>query len=185
MKSSMKRIALFMLLSLLLIQCKKEDNYTIVKGQVGEITSAMQIHEMKSFFVKDSLVSHIGEGDFVDAEYDEYLVYTKNGEHLLTIIPKIQHDSTSTIESIQIFDERYKTATGLNISSTFKDIIENYSVNKVESTFTTAVLFVDELDATIAINKKELGINDFGTQKISLGQIPDLAKIKTFTSWFD
>ena len=112
-------------------------------------------------------------------------MYAKNGDHLLTIIPKVQHDSTSTIESIQVFDKRYKTIKGLNISSTFKDIVENYTVNKVESTFTTAVLFVDELDVTIAINKKELGINDFGTQKVSLAQIPDLAKIKTFTLWFD
>jgi len=174
-----------LLLSIVLIQCKKEDNFTMAKGQVGKIMSTTKIHEIKSIFVKDSLASHIGEGGLVDAEYDEYLLYAKNGDHLLTIIPKVQHDSTSTIESIQIFDKRYKTIKGLNISSTFIDIVENYTVNKVESTFTTAVLFVDELDVTIAINKKELGINDFGTQKVSLAQIPDLAKIKTFTIWFD
>ena len=181
----MKRILLIGVLSIILIKCQKEDNFTLAQGQVGKITSTTQVYEIKSLFEKDSLVSNIGEGRFADASYDEYLLYSKSGKHLLTIIPKAQHDSTSTIESIQIFDKRYKTIKGLNVTSTFKDIVGNYTVNKVESTFTTAVLFVDELDVTIAINKKELGINEFGTQKISLAQIPDLAKIKTFTIWFD
>lgn len=135
-----------------------------------------QINELESIFAKDSLVSNLGEGDFANAEYDEYLVFEKGGKHMLTIIPSEQHDSTSTIESIQIFDNRYKTIKGLNISSTFSDIVENYTVNKVESTFTTAVLFIDELDATIAIDKKDLGINEFGMDKVRLDQIPDMAK---------
>jgi len=181
----MKKSMLLLVLSIVIVQCKKENKYTLAKGQVGEIISATQVYELKSIFEKDSLVSHLGEGDFADSAYDEYLVYSKEGSHMFTIIPKEQHDSTATIESIQVFDKKYKTIKGLGLSSKFKDIVDNYSVNKVESTFTTAVLFVDELDATITIDKKELGINDFGTQKISLNQIPDLAKIKTFTFWFD
>ncbi len=181
----MKRIILLLVVSIVFVQCEKENNFTLAKGQIGKITSVTQIYELESIFKKDSLVSHLGEGDFADSAYDEYLVYTKQNDHMLTIIPKEQHDSISTIESIQVFDKRYKTSKGLGLSSTFKDIVENYTVNKVESTFTTAVLFVDELDVTITIDKKELGINDFGTQKISLAQIPDLAKIKTFTLWFD
>ncbi len=181
----MRKVILLLAVSFLLAQCKKENNYILAKGQVGKITSKTQVYELKSIFEKDSLVSHLGEGDFADSSYDEYLVYTKQKMHMFTIIPKEQHDSTSTIESIQIFDEKYKTIKGLGLSSKFQDIVNDYSVNKVESTFTTAVLFVDQLDATITIDKKELGINDFGTQKISLAQIPDLAQIKTITFWFD
>jgi len=181
----MRKIILLLLVSIVFVQCEKENNFTLGRGQVGKITSATQVYELKSIFENDSLVAHLGEGDFADSAYDEYLVYTKQNKHALTIIPKEQHDSTSTIESIQIFDKKYKTSKGLGLGSIFKDIVENYTVNKVESTFTTAVLFVDELDVTITIAKKELGINDFGTQKISVAQIPDLAKIKTFTVWFD
>ena len=181
----MRKIILLLVVSGLFLQCQKENKYLLAKGQVGEITSTTQVHELKSIFENDSIVSHLGEGDFADSPYDEYLIYTKQGEHVLTIIPKEQHDSTSTIENIQIFDKKYKTASGLNVSSKFQDIVNNYSVNKVESTFTSAVLFVDELNATITINKKELGIDEFGVQKISLAQIPDLAKIKTLTIWFD
>jgi len=181
----MRKIILLLVVAGLFVQCKKENNYLLAKEQIGEITSTTQVHELKSIFEKDSLVSHLGEGDFADSSYDEYLVYMKEAGHVFTIIPKEQHDSTSVIESIQVFGKKYKTVTGLGISSTFKDISGNYTVNKVESTFTSAVLFVDELNATITIDKKELGINDFGTQKISLAQIPDLAKIKALTFWFD
>ncbi|WP_321977081.1 hypothetical protein [Aureibaculum sp. 2210JD6-5] len=167
-----------------MIQCKEETNYTLGKEQVGKITSATQIRELYSIFENDSIVSHLGEDNVAESTYDEYLVYNKNGDHLLTIIPKIEQDSSSTIENIQIFDKNYKTVKGLNIRGTFKDIVDNYTVNKVQSTFSTAVLFVDELNATITIEKKELGVNDFGTQKIKLEQIPDLAKIKGITMWF-
>ena len=182
----MKRIIILLVIIVLFAQCKKEDNYTIAKGQLGKLTSLTQVQELKEVFAKDSLVSNLGEGDFANAAYDEYRVYQKKGgKQLLTLIPKEQHDSTSTIESIQIFDKKYKTVKGLNLSSTFKDIIDNYTVNKVESTFSSAVLFIDELDVTIAIDKKDIGINDFGIQKVRLDQIPDLAKIKYFTLWFD
>ncbi len=181
----MKKIILLGLLLVIIVNCKKENNYLLAKEHVGKITSITEVYELKSIFEKDSLVSHLGEGDFADSSYDEYLVYTKEGGHIFTIIPKEQHDSTSTIESIQVFDKKYKTLSGLGLSSTFKDISGNYTINKVESTFNNAILFVDELNATITITKKELGVNDFGTQKISLAQIPDLAKIKALTFWFD
>ena len=181
----MKKLYPFLFLLFLFIQCKKEDKLTIAKGQLGKLTTQTQVHELKELFANDSLVSNLGEGDFAQAEYDEYMVYEKGGNHLLTLIPKAQHDTTATIESIQIFDKRYKTVKGLNLNSTFKDIIDNYTVNKVESTFSSAVLFVDELNVTIAIDKKDIGIREFGIQKVRLDQIPDLARIKYFTLWFD
>ena len=104
---------------------------------------------------------------------------------MLTIIPKEQLDSTSTIKSIEIFDDRYQTKSGLNINSTFQEINANNKISKVESTFSSATLFIDELNATMAIDKEELGLKDFSTQKVSIEQIPDLAKIKSFTIWFN
>lgn len=181
----MKRILGLLLIAVLFLQCAKEDNFIIAKNQFGDITSQTSVSEFDAIFVNDSLVANKGEGDFANAEFDEYLVYQKGGKHLFTLIPKEQHDSTATIESIQIYDKRYKTEKGLNLESTFVDIVENYTVNKIESTFTTAVLFIDELNVTIAIDKKALGINEFGMEKVRLDQIPDLAGIKYFTIWFD
>ncbi len=179
-----KLILLIFVVSLTMIQCKEETNYTLDKEQVGKITSSTQIQELNAIFENDSIVSHLGEDNIAESSYDEYLVYNKQGDHLLTIIPKTEHDSSSTIESIQIFDKKYKTIKGVGIKSVFKDIVGNYTVNNVQSTFSTALLSVDELNATITIDKKELGVKDFGTQKIKLEQIPDLAKIKGITFWF-
>ena len=44
---------------------------------------------------------------------------------------------------------------------------------------------IDDINATIAIDKEELGLRDFSTQNVSLEQIPDLARIKSFVVWFD
>ena len=180
-----KQVLIIGCILMLFTQCKKEERNLIAKEQLGLLTEMTQVNELNDIFEKDSLVENLGEGDFANAEYDEYQVFEKGGKHLLTIIPKEQHDSTSTIESIQIYDKRFKTIKGLNLNSTFKDIIDNYTVNKVESTFSSAVLFVDELNVTIAIDKKDIGIREFGIQKVRLDQIPDMAKIKYFTLWFD
>ena len=42
-------------------------------------------------------------------EDDKYLIFEKGGKHLLTIIPQEQLDSISTIKSVEVFDERFKT----------------------------------------------------------------------------
>ena len=123
-------------------------------------------------------------GDNYFQDDDEYLIYNKNGKHLLTIVPKEQLDSTSTIKSIQIFDDRFKTATGLNIRTSFSDIRANNTIDKIESSFYSATLFIDEFNATIAIDKEELGLKAFSNQKVTIEQIPDLAKMKSFIVWF-
>lgn len=180
----MKKIINLSIVIVLIIQCKKETNYTLAKEQIGGVISITQIHELESIFEKDSIVSHLEENNITESTYDEYLVYNKQGSHLLTATPKIEKDSSSVIDNIQIFDKNYKTIKGFGLKSSFKDLVDNYTVNKVQSTLSTVILFVDELNATVTIDKKELGINDFGTQKIKLEQIPDLAKIKGVTFWF-
>jgi hypothetical protein len=132
-------------------------------------------------------VSNLSEGALGDNYFqddDEYLIYNKNGKHLLTIVPKEQLDSTSTIKSIQIFDDRFKTTTGLNIRTSFSDVRANNTIDKIESSFYSATLFIDELNATIAIDKEELGLKAFSNQKVTIEQIPDLAKMKSFIVWF-
>ena len=48
-----------------------------------------------------------------------------------------------------------------------------------------ATLFIDELNATISIDKQELGLQAFSKQQVSKEQIPDLAKMKSFIIWFN
>jgi len=113
------------------------------------------------------------------------LIFEKGGNHLLTIIPKEQLDSTSTIKSIEVLDSRYSSENGLSLNSNFSEIRLNTNISKVETSFSSATLFINDLNATIAIDKEELGLKEFSVEKVTLDQIPDLAKMKSFVVWFN
>ena len=176
-----------LIVSIIFFQCSN-GKYQIEKGKVGPLTTKTTVQEIETIFQKDSVVKILSEGekgnDFMQDE-DKYLIYEKGGKHLLTIIPKEQLDSSSTIKSIDVFDKRFKTKSGLNINSTFQEINANNTISKIESSFSSATLFMDDLNATITIDKEDLGLKEFSTRKISKEQIPDLAKIKSFTIWFN
>lgn len=176
------------LFSLCIVSCTNNDKFGIAKGTVGEITTTTTVSDLDEIFKNDSIVKNLSEGALGDNYFqddDTYLIYEKGGKHLLTIVPKEQLDSTSTIKSIEIHDSRYKTKSGINLNSTFSEINANYAA-RPETTLQSVTLFLDELNTTIAIDKEELGLRDFGmNQKVSLEQIPDLAKIKSFIVWFN
>ena len=117
-------------------------------------------------------------------EDDEYFIFEKGGKLLLTILPKEQLDTTSTIKSIEIHDERFKTLSGISINSSFSEINVSNTIHKIERTFSSATLFLDNLNTTITIDNEELGLKEFSTQKVTKEQIPDLAKMKSFIVWF-
>lgn len=183
-----KRSVLTLIFAVLLItSCSNNDKFKIEKGKVGFITPTTTIKDLDRLFENDSIVTHLSEGALGDNYFqddDKFLIYEKGGKLLLTIVPKEQLDSTSTIKSIEIHDSRFKTEAGTNLNSSFSEINTNNRL-RPESTLQSVTLFLDELNATIAIDKEELGLRDFSTQKVSLEQIPDLAKMKSFTIWFD
>ena len=173
--------------SLLITSCNKNNKFKIEKERVGLISTLTTVKDLETIFKNDSLVKNLSEGAFGNNYFqddDEYLVFEKGGKHLLTIVPKEHLDSTSTIKSIEIHDNRFKTELGLCLTSNFSEINASNRI-RPESTLQSVTLFLDELNATITIDKEELGIKDIITQKISLEQIPDLAKIKSFIVWFN
>ncbi len=174
----------------MLISCHNTTSYSIEKGRVGKVSKKTKVKDLKQLFAKDSLVVRLSEQKETTGvkKYfkndDEYLVYEKGGKHLLTLVPISQHDSLSTIKSVEIFDGRYKTKKGITLFSPYKDIHSAYAIN-VTNTISSAHLDIDELNATMLIDKKEIGINRFNRDKIRPDNIPDLAKIKHFTMWFN
>ena len=184
----LKRIVYFLVVAILFSQCSNTNQYLIEKGKVGLLTKDTKVNELASIFKNDSLVAVMHsdkDSKLFSSENDEYILYTKEGKKVLEIEPKNQQDSLSKIKSIQIFDSNYITDKGVSLKSTFSEINKNYRVNKVETTLTSATLFIDELNATIAIDKKELGLNQFSREEVSLDQIPEIARVKFFTIWFN
>jgi len=180
-------IVFVIVFSLLIISCNSSDKFKIEKGKVGLISTLTTIRDLQSLFKNDSIVMNLSEGALGDNYFqddDEYLVFEKGGKLLLTVVPREQLDTTSTIKSIEIHDNRFKTELGISLMSNFSEINVSNSI-RPESTLQSVTLFLDELNATITIDKEELGIKDFITQKVTLEQIPDLAKIKSFIVWFN
>lgn len=184
-KKFITAVALIALVSFM--SCSDKDKFVVEKGKVGKITKETTIKELKEIFKKDSISSKMSENDSKDdyfQEEDEFFIFEKGGKLLLTITPKEQQDSLSLIKSIEIHDQRFATKNGINLASTFAEINTNYRL-RVESTLLSVTLFLDELNATMTVDKEELGLKDFTIQQVSLEQIPDLAKIKSFVIWFD
>ena len=188
MIKSLFKLFCIAIVSITFVQCGNGNTFTVAKGKVGSLSTKTTIHELNSIFKNDSIVKNLSEGSLGDNYFqddDEYLIYEKGGAHLMTIIPKEQLDSTSTIKSIQLFDKRFKTKTGLSLASSFEEINLNNKISKVETSLNSATFFIDDLNVTLAYDKVELGLREFSTQKISLNQIPDIAKMRSYIVWFN
>ncbi len=178
-----KSLLLFLLLTAgIYSSCEKEqDPFLISANSVGHLTKEVQIKDLDSVFAKDSIVKQVNEGELYKTN-NEIEVYDKKGKKMLLLEPVQAFDSTSTVGFVQVLDPRFKTAKGLNTESTFKDIVENYNISRIENTLSAAVIFIDDLNIYVTIDKKQLPADlRYDTQKrIQASQIPDAAKIKYF-----
>lgn len=175
-----KLIGLF-LLSMILIQCGQDKDTLIMKNQLGEIDKNTSIEDLDKIFVNDSI-----EKFPVDAEMiREYRVFGKDGKPSLVFLTRVHNDSIKGMELVKIYSSRYKTEKGVSTKSTFKDVVDNYSIDKIEPSFSAAILFVNELNATISLNKQDLNLDEFDMRKINQGRIPDEASIMYISLWFE
>lgn len=179
----MRKSLLFLLLtSSIFISCQKEqDPFLITANSIGKLTKDVQIKQLDSVFAQDSIVKLVNEGELYKSN-NEIEVYDKKGKKLLLLEPVQAFDSTSTVGFIQVLDPRFKTLKGLNSESTFKEIVENYNISRIENTLSAAVIFIDNLNIYVTIDKKQLPAElRYDTQtRIQASQIPDDARIKYF-----
>ena len=105
----------------------------------------------------------------------------------MLLSPNDESDPESTITNIQIFDNRYKTAKGLNSESTFKVVKDNYIISDIETTISSVVVFLEDSEIYITIDKKELpeDLRYNSSLKIESSQIPDKAVFKYFMIGWD
>lgn len=181
---SMKKIILLASIAVLIIACGTDsDPFLIDANRVGPITKETKTHQLDSIFKNDS-IHRSNSGEFSNS--NEIEIYDEDGSPLLILEPVQQFDSTSTLSYIQILDPKFETAKGLNVNSTFGDVVEEYNISRIENTLNSAVVFIDELNLYLTIDKKELpsSLRYDTDSRISASQIPDNAKIKYFmVSW--
>ncbi len=179
----MKTYAFFLIAIIMTTtSCTKEtDPFAIQKNRIGFLNDSTQVKDLKSTFPNDSIVNYKGDARF-RIPMNRVEIYETSGNLLMTLTPRIMSDSTSTINTIQIKDMRYKTDKGISTASVFKDIQKAYKISKIDNLINTVVISVNEIDAQFAIDKAELPAYlryDMNT-RIEASQIPDAAKIKYF-----
>lgn len=168
--------------------CKKEqDPFQIGKQHIGLLTDSTQVKDLEVIFSNDSIVKFIGGDEFI-GNRNNIDIFEKGGKKLMTLTPRQALESTAIIESIQIIDPRYKTNKNISVLSTFKDINSNYKISRIDNLISSVLITVNELNASFAIDKKELPANlrfDMDL-KFEATHIPDNAKLKYFfVNWND
>lgn len=181
-----KKLSLLSLAGIMLVACGRDsDPYLIDENRVGPLTREIKLNQLDSIFSNDSIVRNTSGNRFLNATSD-IEIFDRDGSPLLILEPVQQFDSTSTVGYIQVLDPRFETAKGLSVNSTFGDVVEKYPISRIENTISSAVVFIDELNLYLTIDKKELPASlRFDTDsQITASQIPDDAKIKYFMiSW--
>ncbi|WP_298555318.1 hypothetical protein [uncultured Algibacter sp.] len=173
-------------ITILFSSCKKEQNpFEISKQHIGLLTDSTQVKDLEKIYANDSIVKFIS-GDEFTGNINNIEIFEKGGLKLLTLTPKQALDSTSTIGSIRLFDERFKTNKKISVVSSFKDIQNQYKISRISNLINSIVIAVDDINANFTIDKKELPANlrfDMDL-KIEPTHIPDNAKVKYFfISW--
>jgi hypothetical protein len=177
-----KYILSIIIILLVFTSCKKEqDPFQISKQHIGLLTDSTQVKDLETIFSNDSIIKFIS-GDEFTGNINDIIVFEKGGKKLLSLSPRQSLDSTSVIQSIQIFDSRYKTDKNLTTLSTFKDIVANYKISRIDNLINSIVISVNEINAAFTIDKKELPANlRFDMNLIiEATHIPDNAKVKYF-----
>lgn len=177
-----KTIIIGALAAIFFVQCGKDSEpFTIDNGSVGKLNSEIKMKQLDSVFAKDSIVRISSSPNALETQ-GEVEIYEKGGKKLLLLSPNDENDSNSTIGNIQIFDARYKTEKGLNSESVFKDVKENYTIENIQTTINSIVVFLKDTDVYLTIDKKSLPeeLRYNMDAKIEADQIPDTASFKYF-----
>ena len=169
------------LLSILFVQCGQDKDTMILKSQLGEITKDTSIEDLDKIFKNDSVEKYPLKSDIKR----EYRVYGADGKMALSFLTRVQNDSIKGLELVKIYSDRYLTEKGISTKSPYKDVAANYSIDKIETSFSAAILFVDELNATVLVNKSDLNLDEFDMHEIRADQIADEARINYISLWFD
>ncbi len=182
---NIKHILTIIILSAFFIQCQgnKDTTFLITKDSVGKLDRTSLLSDLETIYITDSVVQDTTSSkiSYILQKVD---IYEKGGKHLLSLTPNI--DSIPTIENIRIYDSRFTTEKGVSLNSTFKDIKDNYTIQKIITSLNNIVILIKDNPVYFTIDKQELPSNlRYGASNIEAVQVPDGAKIKYMMMGWD
>jgi len=162
-----------------MVSCEKEmdKEFLITKDAIGKLDRISLARDIEVIYENDSIVK---DSTIINTANNskKIKIFEKGGKHLLTLTPS--SDSIPTIENIRIEDTRFLTEKGVGLSSTFKDVKDNYTIRKVITSMNNVVLLLKNTDVYFTISKEELpsSLRYASSVNIEAVQIPDDAKLK-------
>ncbi|MCG8220938.1 copper resistance protein NlpE N-terminal domain-containing protein [Tenacibaculum finnmarkense genomovar finnmarkense] len=129
---------------------------TVTASSIGGFNKQNTIMEVLQILPNVQIQKKIGKGEFAEDVYDDYEIYNHNNQLLFSLTPKNTGDVHQKINRVLINSPFFKTEKGINTNSTYGDIKNAYTVNKIEPTREHIFLIVDELNASFSISKNKL-----------------------------
>ena len=163
--------------AILCYQCQTPDTkFLISNTQVGPLLQTSNSEDLESLFSQDSIVRDSIK-NIMGGALRKVSVFEKGGNPLLSLSPS--RDTIQSFSNIHVLDKRYTTEKGINLSSSFKEVRDQYTIKKVVSSLNNIVVFLKDSPVYLTIDKSELPENLRYTNKsIEAVQIPDATKIK-------
>ena len=160
---------------------------TITKSSIGGITSEMTIGDILKRIPEAQVKRTEEHGEFADDRYDNYIIYTRLHEPLLSLSPKERGDLTQRVNRVCVLSPLLCTESRISNRSTFGQIRKAYPITRIESDKEHIIVVVDEIHAHFAISKSKLPPTgwDKKAKRVDASQIPDTAQVDSFTLWWE
>lgn len=190
----MKHLGLLLIvISLLAASCDKGENaklalngesendaFLITANQVGELTRGTTVRQLYQLFPSRQIKHTQTSGGFFDQVIDNYDIYSSEGRLLLTVSPTTANDTSAMINQIIVRDTLYKTAQGIGLNATLKDIREKYHNLKYIPTANQIVVSVPRTGINFLIDQHALEDNWWNdlTKEVENQNIPDSTRLE-------
>lgn len=176
----MKKHSFIILITALigLSACEQTNStFSISESQIGKLSKTTKISELSYIYANDSIATNDSLGLKDGTLRSNLLVYDNSGNQLLRLAPK--GDSTQTIESIRVYDSRFKTTKNISIGSTFKDLKSIGTIDKILPALNSISITFKGSSIYYTINRNELpdALKYDRSKTIEAIQIPDEALI--------
>ncbi len=160
---------------------------SITDKNIGIFNTSTTIKEVLHTLPLTQIHKKTGTGEFKDDVYDDYEIYTHNNEHLFTLTPKDTGRIEQKINRVLVKSPFLKTEKGIHCKSTYKEIKNAYTINKIVPVREHILLIVDDINANFSISKKKLrkGWWNNKTKTVNANKIPSNATIDTFILWWN
>ncbi len=163
---------------------------SVTANSIGTVNSEQSIAEILQQIPKSQIKKTVGHGEFAEDIYDDYQIYdnqSDNPELLFTLTPKRTGSTEQKVNRVLINSPTFSTNKGIHSQSTYGEIRQAYTIDKIEPTREHIVLVVDDINAHFSIAKTELDKGWWNAQSktVNMDKIPDSAKVDSFILWWN